>query len=109
MYNEWAQMEHPNWSWEMVEPIFKRIENCVSHPNAASLGHNGPLHIVQHLPQFQLHNYIDKSAAALGLPIEDSINNPDGHAAGYYYLDYTIDQNGHRHSAYSAYLPNVWL
>ncbi|KAI0174515.1 hypothetical protein BJ166DRAFT_150323 [Pestalotiopsis sp. NC0098] len=105
IYNEWSQMGHPDWSWDKVEPFFKRIENCVSHPNAWHLGHDGPVHIVQHLPQFELHNHIDKSAAAVGLPIETDANNPSGPAAGYYYLDYTIDGNGYRHSAYNAYLP----
>ncbi|KAI1847580.1 hypothetical protein JX266_006432 [Neoarthrinium moseri] len=106
MYNEWAEMGHEDWSWANVEPFFKRIENCVSHPNAQHLGHDGPVHIIQHLPQFELHNHIDKSAAALGLPIEWDVNNPHGPAAGYYYTDYTIDQNGHRHSSYRAYLPS---
>ncbi|ETS77919.1 hypothetical protein PFICI_09981 [Pestalotiopsis fici W106-1] len=105
VYNQWSQMGHPDWSWERVEPFFKRIENCVSHPKAQHLGHDGPIHIIQHLPQFELHNHIDKSAAAVGLPIETDANNPAGPAAGYYYLDYTVDGNGFRHSAYKAYLP----
>jgi choline dehydrogenase-like flavoprotein len=105
MYNEWAAMGHPGWSWRDVEPFFQRIENCVSHPAADHLGHSGPLHIVQHAPQFELHNHIDKAAAAVGLPIAWDVNDPSGPAAGYFYLDYTIDQNGHRHSAYRAYLP----
>lgn len=104
IYNQWAQMGHPDWSWEKVEPFFKRVENCVSHPKARHLGHDGPVHIVQQLPQFELHNHIDKSAAAVGLPIETDANNPAGPAAGYYYLDYTVDDNGYRHSAYNAYL-----
>ncbi|KAK6087150.1 choline dehydrogenase [Seiridium cupressi] len=105
IYNEWANMGHPDWSWERVEPFFKKVENCVGHPKAQHLGHKGPVHIRNHRPQFELHNHIDKSAAAVGLPIEEDVNNPAGPAAGYYYLDYTLDKNGHRHSAYSAYLP----
>jgi choline dehydrogenase-like flavoprotein len=105
MYNEWAEMGHPDWSWEKVEPFFKRVENSVSHPEARHLGHDGPVRIVQHLPQFELHNHIDKSASAVGLPVEWDVNCPSGSASGYFYLDYTIDQNGHRHSSYRAYLP----
>lgn len=105
MYDAWAEMGHPSWSWREVEPFFRRMENCVSHPTADHLGHQGPLHIVQHAPQFELHNHIDKAASAMGLPIAWDVNDPAGPAAGYFYLDYTIDQNGHRHSAYRAYLP----
>ncbi|KAI0133878.1 hypothetical protein BJ170DRAFT_607731 [Xylariales sp. AK1849] len=105
MYDEWAEMGHPDWSWEKVEPFFKRVEDCVSHPHAQHLGHGGPVQIVQHLPQFELHRHIDKSAAALGLPIKWDVNDPSGPVSGYFYLNYTIDGKGYRHSAYRAYLP----
>ncbi|ORY61749.1 uncharacterized protein BCR38DRAFT_476408 [Pseudomassariella vexata] len=38
-------------------------------------------------------------------PIETDLNCPTGPASGYFYLDYTIDEDGYRHSAYKAYLP----
>lgn len=105
IYNDWAAMGHSDWSWDKVEPYFKKVEHCVGHSDAHHLGRDGPVNIVQHLPQFELYNHIDKSAAALGLTVEQDVNDPAGPAAGYFYLDYTIDKNGHRQSAYSAYLP----
>ncbi|KAH8666911.1 hypothetical protein BX600DRAFT_284163 [Xylariales sp. PMI_506] len=105
VYNEWAEMGHPGWSWDHVEPYFKRVENFVSHPGAKHLGRGGPVHVVQRKPQFEFYNHVDKAAAASGLPIQPDANDPSGPPAGYFYLDYSIDENSHRHSAYRAYLP----
>jgi choline dehydrogenase-like flavoprotein len=40
-YNEWADMGHSNWSWDKVEPYFKKSETALDHPNASYRGHDG--------------------------------------------------------------------
>ncbi|KAK8044172.1 hypothetical protein PG993_004196 [Apiospora rasikravindrae] len=93
MYNGWAdELGHPDWSWEKVEPFFRKIED------AAAEGHE---------PQFEIYDHVDKAAAALGLPIDHDVNDPEAPPSGYFSLDSTIDSDGARHSAYSAYLPKA--
>ncbi|KAK7975803.1 hypothetical protein PG989_014266 [Apiospora arundinis] len=110
IYNAWAdELGHRDWSWEKVEPFFRKIEDAAEAENPPSrrayLGRGGPVHLRKHEPQFEMYNHVDKAAAALGLPIDNDINDPNAPPSGYYYLDSTIDKDGSRHSAYSAYLP----
>ncbi|KAK8098119.1 L-sorbose 1-dehydrogenase [Apiospora kogelbergensis] len=111
IYNAWAEeLRHPDWSWEKVEPFFRKIEDAAEEEKSPSrrrayLGRGGPVHLRKHEPQFEMYHHVDKAAAALGLPIDNDVNDPDAPASGYFYLDSTIDKNGSRHSAYSAYLP----
>lgn len=105
VYNEWAAMGNPDWSWDTVEPFFKRIENATGRPAARHLGHEGPVQLTKNEAQFALYSSMEASAAALGLPVEHDANDPRGPASGYFRLDSTIDRNGARHSAYDAYLP----
>lgn len=105
VYNEWAAMGNPGWSWDTVEPFFRRIENATGRPAASHLGHEGPVQLTRNESRFALYTSMEASAAALGLPVEHDANDPRGPASGYFRLDATIDGAGARHSAYDAYLP----
>ncbi|KAK8085405.1 GMC oxidoreductase [Apiospora hydei] len=112
MYNAWAdELGHPDWSWEKVEPFFRKIEDAAAEESPsgrrtrAYLGRGGPVHLRRHKPQFEIYDHVDKAAAALGLSIDNDVNDPDAPPSGYFALDSTIDRDGARHSAYSAYLP----
>ncbi|KAK8069896.1 hypothetical protein PG994_006512 [Apiospora phragmitis] len=108
MYNAWAdELGHPDWSWDKVEPFFRKIEHAAaeSFGRRTYLGRDGPVHLRKHEPQFEIYDHVDKAAAALGLPIDNDVNDPGAPPSGYFYLDSTIDRDGSRHSAYSAYLP----
>ncbi|KAK7943601.1 GMC oxidoreductase [Apiospora aurea] len=112
MYNSWAEeLGHPDWSWEKVEPFFRKIEDAAAEASSSGrhtrtyLGRGGPVHLRRHEPQFEIYDHVDKAAAALGLSIDNDVNDPEAPPSGYFALDSTIDRNGARHSAYSAYLP----
>lgn len=110
MYNAWADvLGHPDWGWDKVEPFFRKIEDAAvsggSSDRRSYLGRGGPVHLRRHEPQFEMYDHVDKAAAALGLPIDNDVNDPHAPPSGYFYLDATIDRDGSRHSAYSAYLP----
>lgn len=41
-YEEWATaLGLDEWSWEKVEPYFRRMENALSYPHSPERGHNG--------------------------------------------------------------------
>ena len=40
-FNEWAEMDNPDWSWDRVEAYFKKFENAHCYPDAAHRGHRG--------------------------------------------------------------------
>ncbi|ETS76742.1 hypothetical protein PFICI_12129 [Pestalotiopsis fici W106-1] len=104
-YNEWADKYGlKDWSWEHVEPYFEKIENAKAHANSDWRGHAGPLNVKQSLPSFKWFDYIGTAAEALGLPIENDYNDPSAPAMGLFRLDMTIDDQGKRVSAYSAFL-----
>ncbi|RYP70059.1 hypothetical protein DL769_005105 [Monosporascus sp. CRB-8-3] len=96
IYNQWASVTgYPEWAWDGVEPFFRRIEKS----------QGGPVQTTQHAPLFGFYKYIEKSAVALGLQSHQNINSASAPASGHFYLDYTIDCRGFRHSALRSYLP----
>ena len=42
-YAAWAEMGLDDWSWDKVEPYFRKIENAVTHPRSKDRGHSGKL------------------------------------------------------------------
>jgi choline dehydrogenase-like flavoprotein len=46
-FNQWANMGNPDWSWDKVEPYFKKFENAHSHSGADHRGHDGMLECVR--------------------------------------------------------------
>ncbi|KAJ9144191.1 Alcohol oxidase [Pleurostoma richardsiae] len=104
-FNEWAgEMGLDDWSWEKVEPYFRRSENAVAHPGAEWRGHDGPIEVRQRGVPFIATKYMEKACAAVGLPSERDCNRPDAPAMGLFSLDVTIDKHGRRLSAYRAWL-----
>lgn len=104
-YNDWARsFGLDDWTWEKVEPFFRKSENAVGHPDAPHRGHSGLVESRQFTPALASIPYYEKAAAAVGLPISRDLNDPKGNAQGYFYLDQTIDARGKRLSAYQAWL-----
>lgn len=104
-YNEWAQsFGLDDWSWDKVEPFFKKSENAVGHPDAPHRGHSGPIENRQPGPWLSSIPYYEKAARAVGLPVERDLNDPRASAQGFFYLDQTIDAKSRRVSAYRAWL-----
>ncbi len=40
-YNEWADMGLTDWSYDKVEPYFRKMESAKAHPGADYRGHDG--------------------------------------------------------------------
>lgn len=104
-YNEWAQsFGLSDWAWDKVEPFFKKSENAVGHPGAPHRGHSGPMESRQPAPWFSSMPYYERAAKAVGLPVEQDLNDPKASAQGLFYLDQTVDAKSRRLSAYRAWL-----
>lgn len=58
----------------------------------------------EHVRHTNQSHSLEKACEALGLPIRDDNNDPDGPVQGYFKLDATVDERGERLSAYHAYL-----
>lgn len=93
-----------DWSWDKVEPFFRRSENAVGHPGAAHRGHAGPIVNRQPPTRVDLYQYYEKAAEAVGLPVHRDLNDPAAPAQGYFYLDITVDERSTRMSSYRAWL-----
>ncbi|CAG9998326.1 unnamed protein product [Clonostachys byssicola] len=101
IYDEWASITgFEEWNWRGVEPYFERLESKLEQtPGRASV------QVVQHPPMFGLYKFLEDASSSMGLPVVNQPNQPNAPAAGYSYLDYTIDSEGNRHSALRSFLP----
>ncbi|KAI3390274.1 hypothetical protein diail_10669 [Diaporthe ilicicola] len=103
-YAAWAELGLKEWSYEKMEPYFRKIENAVAHPNSKSRGHEGPIEMRQYQFPFVWTKYLDQAIQKLGLRLEKDVNDPGAPAMGSFTLDTAIDKRGNRISALTAYL-----
>jgi choline dehydrogenase len=101
----WVAHGNPEWAFDNVLPILKRIESDQDYPNDPIHGSDGPLYIKR---PWQLHDpasdpveaFIER-AVDMGLPICPDLNQPE--PFGVCASPYNI-KNGVRQSANVAYL-----
>ncbi|KAI1130046.1 putative GMC oxidoreductase [Nemania abortiva] len=99
-YHQWAQLGHPTWDWDAVQPYFSKVE----HRRGCGAS-SGAVHVRSHVPTTKVYDYLKTSAEALGLCVNAELDGPASPSMGYFNLRLTIDENGYRHSAERAYLP----
>lgn len=46
-YNGWAEMGLTDWSWEKVEPYFRKMETAKGHPGKPYRGHGGKVSLAK--------------------------------------------------------------
>lgn len=80
-----------DWSWEKVEPYFKKSEEVLKPRK----------------PGFELGciPFVEEAARRVGLPVGPGVNDPGAGPQGCFVMDQTIDGTGQRVSAYKAWLP----
>ena len=98
-YDGWRQLGCEGWSWDDVEPYFRRSENqergaCDVH----AVG--GPLHVSDPTTSHPVSEAVVEAAKALGLPERDP-NGPEQEGVSWYQLNI---RDGRRCSAAVAYL-----
>jgi choline dehydrogenase-like flavoprotein len=101
----WARHGNPDWTYDHVLPILKRIESDQDYPDDPLHGNSGPLYIKRpwklHEPTSEPVEAFVERAVDMGLPICPDLNQPD--PFGVCASPYNI-KNGIRQSANVAYL-----
>ncbi|KAJ8128537.1 hypothetical protein O1611_g5096 [Lasiodiplodia mahajangana] len=103
-YAAWSEMGLEDWTYQKLEPYFRRIENAIAHPNSKFRGHDGPIEIRQFPFPFSWTTYFEEAIQGMGLRLEADLNDPSAPAMGSFSLDTAIDKHGRRISAITAYL-----
>ena len=101
----WASLGNPDWSYEKLLPVLKRIESDQDYPDSPLHGRDGPLYVKRPIafdaplsPPVKV--FID-AAVGMGLPLCPDINVAD--PLGVCLAPYNI-KNGKRQSTTVAYL-----
>ena len=97
-FDLWEQMGASGWSWQDVEPYFRRAERC---PSLDGRGQSGPMHVEIFRSPHSSTGDLIASAAAEGIqPVED-INLARGEAIG---VAQSNQLRGFRQDSATAYL-----
>ncbi len=99
-YDHWASLGLNEWSWSVIAPYFKRMEDHALGGDEVR-GAGGPLGISQGSPSYPLADAVLQAGRELGIPIKEDLNRPDQEGLGY--LSTTI-RAGRRQSAAQAFL-----
>ena len=101
----WAAQGNPDWSWDKVLPVLKRIESDQDFPNSPLHGRSGPIYVKRrHLFDAPLADHeraLLEAAGKLGLPCFNDQNDPNPHGIAPTARNI---KDGKRQSAAVAYL-----
>ncbi|KAF5357638.1 hypothetical protein D9758_007502 [Tetrapyrgos nigripes] len=104
-YNAWQDAGRKNWSWQHVEPFFKKSEDSLSHGTSPSRGIEGPWQNQSVKEHFASVRTNVKIATEFGVPLLTEANDPGAPVVACTPLDATIDRENHRCSTDAAFLP----
>jgi choline dehydrogenase len=101
-FDGWRALGNPGWGFSDVLPYFKMAEDYCETPNAASLGHGGPIHISDMSPDVHpLCATFIEACESLGYPRIADFNSRDPEGVGIYKI---TTRNGIRESTARGYL-----
>jgi choline dehydrogenase len=98
-YDGWRQLGCTGWSWDDVEPCFRRIERRRSDPSD-----DGAVHICDPADRHPVSIALVEACERAGIPRTGDYNGSKQEGAGWFQ---TTMLRGRRHSAASAYLHPV--
>ncbi|KZT08238.1 GMC oxidoreductase [Laetiporus sulphureus 93-53] len=106
-YDRWAAAGRKGLSWEELRPYFLKSECALSGAVEGIHSTEGEWKN-RTLGGYHFDSFSEAVSAAevLGLPHIDDINSPIHPPFGCGQLHFTIDEKGHRNSAYDAFLPD---
>ena len=105
-FERWVECGNPEWAWEKVLPVYRRIEADQDYPDHPSHGGDGPLYTrrrctFDELPEGGLERAFMEGAMELGYPLceDQNLPNPFGVSRTAYNV-----KEGRRQSSAVAYL-----
>ena len=104
--DDWVAAGNPDWSWDKVLPILKRLESDQDFPDSPLHGNDGPLYVKRPFT-FETPGAADPVQAFIeagqqkGLPLLEDTNLPDPEGVGH--PPFSI-RDGKRQSTVVAYL-----
>jgi choline dehydrogenase len=99
-YDEWAALGARGWSWQEVEPYFRKLERWTGE-SLPGRGQEGPLYVSPAAAAFPLAARFVEACAELGLPRLADVNVPRPDGAG---RTQVTMRDGRRWSAVDAFL-----
>lgn len=100
-YDGWAQLGNIGWSWDDIQPIFRRAETWKGDPKSETRGQDGPLSVQNsRLTRDIVDLWVDAAVDA-GFARNPDYNGVDQEGVGYFQLTMT---GGRRCSSAVAYL-----
>ena len=102
-YDIWSQMGNKGWSFDDVQPFFKKLENYQKNCDK-NRGTNGPLKISQVSDRNPIYKALFESGSKMGIPFNDDYNSNE--QEGFAFTQASIF-NGERMSAKVAYLDPI--
>ncbi len=99
-YDGWRQLGCTGWSWEDVEPYFRKSQHQ-ERDGLDGHGKGGPLNVSDVTQRHPVSDACITAGRQLGLPEHDDVNGSEQEGITYYQL--TV-KNGRRWSAAAAYL-----
>ncbi len=100
-YDTWAQMGCRGWSWESVEPLFRKMERYEGDPDGGKRGTEGPLRVSEVPDQNPLCGALKEAARHAGFKVNADYNSPDQEGIS---TTQTTISGGRRQSTAEAYL-----
>ncbi len=104
-YEAWQRHGNSEWSWNEMKRVFKEMENFVGPNPDPSRGKGGPVEITELVDDTPVALATIEAAKSLGIPFIADVNGEKRGGIGF--TQTTVDQNGRRVSAYSAFLKNA--
>src|SRR5581483_2223521 len=108
--DRWVEFGNPDWSYEKLLPVMKRIESDQDYPDSPIHGSEGPLYVKRPFlleePTSELASAFINRALAMGLPLCPDLNVPEPY--GVCASPYNI-KDGQRQSMTVAYLSSARL
>jgi choline dehydrogenase len=99
-YNQWAQLGNRGWAYDDVLPVFRDLENNLTHADAFH-GTEGELHVSEPRFKHPLCQAFVRAAQETGLPYNPDFNGKVQEGVGFYQ---TTTHDGRRWSSAQAFL-----
>ncbi len=99
-YDRWRQLGNTGWSWDDVQPHFKRSEDFFGGADDMH-GADGEWRVEEQRLSWEILDAFREAAAEVGIPKTDDFNRGNNEGCGYFHVN---QRNGFRRNTAQAFL-----